>query len=148
MRHPVRIAAVLFLVAFLGLCVAPAAIHSRSRSRQLQTLADMQSIATAWEARAADVHSYSVATRNRTRITPDDLARTLAPKYIRTLPRTDGWGSEFEFAVTDDGYVIRSLGSDRKRDRIATIANGPTRNSADDIIYSNGSFIRYPEASG
>jgi hypothetical protein len=116
-------------------------------------MADIRSIATAWEARATDINSYSVAVRHSTRITTADLALALEPKYIRHLPRTDGWGTEFKFAASDydsDGragtYVIRSRGSDGQPDRLANAASGPTRNSADDIIYSNGSFIRYPEA--
>lgn len=147
MRRLLRLVPILLLVALFGLCAVPAAVHGRNRSRQTQTMADMQSIATAWEARAADIDSYSVATRDGTRVTAADLARALEPKYITKLPRTDAWGTDFQFTVTDNDYTIRSLGSDRRRDRIAN-ASGPTTNPDDDIIFSNGSFIRYPEASG
>jgi len=147
------------LVAFFALCAVPRTVQVRTRSRQKQTTADMRAIAVAWEARATEIRSYSVGAHHRQqpaeRITTADLARALEPKYIRKLPRTDGWGTEFQFSTSDyeaDGsagtYIIRSLGSDARADTVSNIASGPTLNPADDLIYSNGSFVRYPESAG
>ena len=143
----------LSLLGFLAWCAVPSALRARTGSRQKQTMADMRSIATAWEARATDTHSYSVSARHR--ITTADLARALEPKYIRRLPRKDGWGTDFQFSTADydaDGsaatYIIRSLGSDARADAVSNIASGPTSSPADDLVYSNGSFIRYPEGAG
>ena len=159
MKRPLLATAGLTLLGFFALCTVPAALHARTGSRQRRTMEDMRSIATAWEARAADINSYSVGSRHgrqtAERVTTADLAQALEPKYIRKLPRMDGWGTEFQFSTSDydpDGraetYVIRSLGSDARLDRSANRASGATSNPADDLIYSNGSFIRYPESSG
>ena len=123
-----------------------------NRSSQKRTMADMRSIATAWEARASDVHSYAIAPHSR-HVTATALAGVLEPKYIRKLPHIDGWGTEYQFTAGDydaegraETYIIRSLGSDHRSDRAD--ASGPTTNFASDIIYSNGSFVQYPEDAG
>jgi len=112
-------------------------------------MADMRSVATAWEARATTINSYSVGVRQNRRVASAELARALEPTYIRKLPRTDAWGTEFRLTTADQGqtYTIRSLGSDGESDRIANLG-GPTTNFSDDLIFSNGSFTRYPEESG
>ena len=132
------IAAVLFAVAIPNLSKA------RNRSRQKQTMADMRSIATAWEARATDRNSYAVGV---SRPTPAELARVLEPTYIRQMPRQDAWGTEFHLMSTADTYTIRALGSDRRADRVATLS-GVTTNFSDDIVFSDGVFVRYPEEAG
>jgi hypothetical protein len=88
------------------------------------------------------------------RVTTAELARALEPKYIRKLPRADGWGSEFQFTTGDyeiggqaQTYMVRSLGSDGRSDRIANLSGATTR-FEDDIVYSNGSFVRFPESAG
>jgi hypothetical protein len=142
------------VIALIPIAVASRALVNSDRHRQMRTMADMESIGRAWEARATDFNSYSVTSR-RGRVTTAELARALEPRYIAKLPRADGWGTEFQLTTTDydsDGragtYIIRSLGSDRTVDRISTIASGPTRNPADDLIFSNGVFVRYPERAG
>jgi len=111
-------------------------------------MADIRTIATAWEARATDVNTYSIG--HKQQVSTNELARVLEPKYVRTLPRKDGWGNAFQFTIGDQGqtYVIRSFGSDGKPDRVLNLASGVTKTFADDIVYANGSFVRYPEESG
>jgi len=141
--------------------IVPNFMTAMNRSRQHRTMADMRTMATALEARAGDTGSYSFGPAGREkhpveqRIRLSDLARTLEPKYVRKLPLTDGWGTPFQVSVSDyddagraQTYVIRSLGSDGRPDRVLNLASGSTTNFADDLIYSNGSFIRYPEAAG
>lgn len=116
-------------------------------------MADIRSVATAWEARATDMNSYDVRSADKKRITSAELARVLEPTYIRQFPRTDGWGNEFQFVVSDfeegraSRYSIRALGSDGRPDRNLSLS-GITNDVADDIVFSNGSFIRYPESAG
>jgi general secretion pathway protein G len=146
-------------VAFLALLAwlaVPNVLEARNRGRQKRTMADIRSIATAWEARATDTNSYYVAGSPSVerRVSPAELARALEPQYSRRLPPKDGWGTEFQFTTSGSAkasevqsYAIRSLGSDGRADRIATLT-GTTTNFTDDIVYSNGSFIRYPESAG
>jgi hypothetical protein len=82
-----------------------------------------------------------------TRLNSAELARVLEPKYIRKLPRTDGWGSEFVLTADADTYSIRSFGSDGNPDRDAA-PKGPMTHFSDDVVYANGSFVQYPEGAG
>lgn len=163
MPRLIKTGAVIACVVGLSWVVVPNLIVARNRSSQKRTMADMRSIAAAWEARATDVNSYSVRHSRLGRnphplgeetVTPAELAEALEPKYIRHLPRVDGWGSEFRFAVSDYDdageaatYTIRSLGRDRRRDASPRPA-GPTGSFEADIVYSNGSFTQYPEEAG
>ena len=54
----------LIVVAIIGILAAiaiPNLLTAMQRSRQKRTMADMRTIATAWEARATDVNQYSAA---------------------------------------------------------------------------------------
>lgn len=148
----VAIAALSVLAWFIGQNVRVA----MNRSDQKRTMADMRTIATAWEARATDINSYSVGrapSDGEQRVTPAQLAAALEPKYVKQFPRRDGWGNEYELTLSEfmEGraqvYAIRSLGSDGRLDRNRPFG-GAITNFADDLIYSNGTFIQFPEASG
>jgi type II secretory pathway pseudopilin PulG len=158
------------VVAVAGVLILSAAgpniLLARNRSRQKHTMADIRTLATALEARATDMNSYSigaapdspVGTRpedfGTLRAIPlDELARVLEPTYIKTLPRTDGWGQPLEVRIGDytkDGqaalYAIRSPGSDRRADA-DSYTGGTNSKMSEDLVYSNGSFFRYPEVS-
>src|ERR1700704_2238101 len=54
----------LIVVAIIGILAAiaiPNMLTALQRSRQKRTMADMRTIATAWEARATDVNKYNAA---------------------------------------------------------------------------------------
>lgn len=146
MPRLLTVGAGLTLVALAAAIIVPDYRVAVMRNAQKRTMADMHSIAAAWEARADDVHSYAVAPRNKRLVTASELARALEPKYIRNLPRVDGWGAEYQFTADAETYVIRSLGRDHKSDRAD--ASGATSSFDSDIIYSNGSFVQYPEEAG
>jgi hypothetical protein len=159
MYRTLTVAAGLTLLILLACIVVPDYLHARNRSRQKRTMADIRTIATAWEARATSVNSYSVGAARSPRVsarpvTTAELALSLEPTYVRSLPGTDGWDTAFQLTTGDDDaagqaqtYVIRSLGSDRRPDRIANLT-GSTTSFEDDIVYSNGSFVRFPESAG
>src|SRR5436853_6150837 len=144
---------------FLAWLLVPDFIQATNRSRQKQTMDDIRSIATAWEARATFTNSYSVRANHSDRagarmgggrLSVAELANALEPTYIRHFPGKDAWGTEFQFAVADydaaglaQTYVINSLGSDGRRDRITNLS-GATTSFNDDISYPNGSFTRSP----
>lgn len=140
----------LIVVAIIGILAAiaiPNLLTAMQRSKQKRTMADIRSIATAWEARATDVNSYAAAGFT---MPSDDVSGTLAgqlsPTYIKQLPLKDGWENEFEFytnSTIGDVYAIRSLGKDGSEDDAITI--GGTTDFDCDILYSNGSFISYAQ---
>jgi hypothetical protein len=151
MTRTLKITGGLAFLIFIAWFVVPNLLRAENRYRQRETLNDIRAIATAWEARATDTNFYAAKGE---RVTPDELARSLEPTYINRLPRRDGWGTAFQFSIADydkagqaQTYTIRSFGSDGRPDRVANLS-GVTKNFTDDIIYSNGSFIRYPEDVG
>lgn len=147
----------LIVVAIIGILAAiaiPNLLTAMQRSKQKRTMADMRSIATAWEAYATDNNAYNAAGQTdlawgtMTDMSYDDLAARLSPTYIRNTPQLDGWGNDYEYKV-DAGtraqeYAIRSLGKDNGPET-DTYSPGKTTVFECDIVYSMGAFVRYPE---
>jgi len=148
----------LIVVAIIGILAAiaiPNLLTAMQRSKQKRTMADMRAIATAWEARATDQNTYGAAgatfTWPTTSVPGGTLTGLLTPTYIKALPLNDGWSRPYGFArdkavgATNAAqiYAIRSVGKEGTAS--GTITVGPTSNFDCDIVYSNGSFIQYPE---
>lgn len=144
MRKAIPIVITLIVLGFLASIAVPNFLTAMNRSRQKRSMADMRTIAMAWEARATDLKSYSVDSSGH-RISVDDLERALAPTYLRKLPRRDGWRYEFELQSAPDSYVVRSLGSDGRSDGLPYI--GATTSFSQDLVFANGTFTQYPEGA-
>jgi len=144
MRKAISIAITVIGLGLLSSIVVPNLVTANQRSRQKRTMADLRSIATAWENRATAVHSYSIDSSGR-RTTVDDLERALAPTYIRSLPRRDAWGHEFEIESGPQTYALRSLARDGRSDGLPH--HGAITNFSHDLIFANGTFTQYPEGS-
>jgi hemin uptake protein HemP len=130
----------------------PAAKHSSSnlvdtKVAQRQAISEIQSIARAWEARATDTNTYLINSSKAERmdVRPDQLGGALMPTYIRTMPSKDGWGNSYQFELDHNGqtYRIRSLGANGRSDDTAP---GAFQSADEDIVYSNGAFISYPQS--
>ena len=147
----------LIVVAIIGILAAiaiPNLLTAMQRSKQKRTMADMRSIATAWESRATDVNKYNAAGATYPAIggvTWDDLNTYLSPTYIKQFPKNDGWNNPFQYGVSvswgntvaAQSYMLESYGKDGNPE--TTPKTGPTTNYDCDIIYSNGAFIQYAE---
>src|SRR5258708_7533711 len=140
----------LIVVAIIGILAAiaiPNLLTAMARSKQKRTMADMRTIATAWEARATDVNKYSAAgacSIPGTASTPANMSGMLSPTYIKVLPPHDGWNTDWEYRVGTQSYAIVSYGKDQVGD-IGNCKQGPTTNFDCDIIYSEGTFLQYPD---
>jgi hypothetical protein len=66
----------------------------------------------------------------------------VTPVYISKLPTTDFWGNSFEVVSSPNGFEIRSLGRDGKRDTAPP--SGATSNFDADIVWTNEGFVQYP----
>lgn len=82
--------------------------------------------------------------------TSDHWAASLEPKYIKTAPRTDAWGTPFRYVVTANrqSYRIVSAGTDRTFEAgsltLDKLSQHATAVVGADIIYQNGQFVQYP----
>jgi len=137
------------------------------RAKQKRTMADMRTIATAWEARATDTNKYNAAgaitaiTTCSNSLAVATLSGALSPTYIKLLPSKDGWGNLLHFWADQpwndpkpaQNYLVWSGAKNATSDPTsstgfdATAASpgGATTNFNEDILFSNGVFLQYPE---
>jgi type II secretion system protein G len=137
----------LIVVAIIGILAAiaiPNLLTAMQRSKQKRTMADMRSVATAWEARATDTNTYTAAAAItlQSAFSSANLKTILTPTYIRSMPDKDAWNTPLDFGAAKDEYTIRSKGRDTVGDGLA---GGATTSFDCDIVFSNGVFLQYPE---
>ncbi len=77
------------------------------------------------------------------------ISRYLEPTYIKKVPKKDAWGNLFLYQSSSDGqsYTIISYGKDRQRDSGGENYLGPITRFTNDIRFSNGIFIAFPEGT-
>ncbi|HEY2092603.1 MAG TPA: prepilin-type N-terminal cleavage/methylation domain-containing protein [Thermoanaerobaculia bacterium] len=147
----------LIVVAIIGILAAiaiPNLLTAMQRSKQKRSMADIRSIATAWEARATDMNNYGAAGGQSTisfgngGVTYSSMVGKLTPTYIKSLPKNDGWGDPYDYVAQSNNqiYGIRSLGKDNAASNSSTYTSGTQTNAFDcDVVYSMGSFVQWPE---
>jgi type II secretion system protein G len=149
----------LVVVAIIGIIAAiaiPNLLYAVQRAKQRRTMLDMRNMATAWEARNADLTRFNAAGGVSyegcdQKIPVDDVIAVLTPTYIKTAPRFDAWGGLFSTYVDQpwgnakaaQKYVIISGGKDGKID--TEQGEGPITNFDCDIVYGSGRFLSYPD---
>jgi general secretion pathway protein G len=146
----------LIVIAIIGILAAiaiPNLLNAVQRGKQKRTMSDFRTMATAVEAYAVDNNFYPAGACATDAFVAVDTIMTdtsltvLSPTYIANPVRRDGW-SKFAYYKTqnaDQQYGFRSYGRDNAVQ--ASPPCGTTTNFNDDIIYSNGGFIQWPEGS-
>ena len=152
----------LIVVAIIGILAAiaiPNLLNALHRTRQKRTMTDMRAIATAWEARAVDMNRYNAAGALDVidlcehPITADQLSGLLVPTYTKSLAARDGWNNDFRFGsdyATGDTeraseYMIWAAAKDGVFTATSSSPGGGTTNFNDDIVFTRGMFVQYPE---
>ena len=137
----------LIVVAIIGIIAAiaiPNLLNAIQRGKQKRTMADMRAIATSVEAYAVDNNKYPGGASPITAITS-----VVSPKYIKVCPTVDAWTHTYDYVANPSGnaqtYTIRSYGKDGKDD--GALGPGPTTDFNNDIVFSTGSFLIYPEGA-
>lgn len=147
-RNGFSLIELLVVVAILAVLATIAIMNYFSaiaRARQKRTMADMRTIAQAWETRFSEKGSYSAAGFTFPAVMPwEAVHEALSPTYTRSVPSIDGWGRPFEFGASGKTYAIRSSGRDGVFEG-TSYESGGGKNPDCDIVYANGNFIRYPE---
>lgn len=139
----------LVLVAILGILAAiaiPNFLTAMQRARQKRTMAEIRAVASAVEAYAQEENRFP-------EVPMSELSSVLVPKYAQRLPTHDGWGMELRYECWPSGvcsnYAISSAGADRAFEHGSAMEYGTdetkTTDFNDDILFSNGSFVQFPE---
>jgi general secretion pathway protein G len=147
----------LIVIAIIGILAAiaiPNLLSAVQRGKQKRTMADMRTLATAVEAYAVDNNSYVTGTCAAGLFTTVGVATTdtsfsaLTPTYIANAPKKDGWGHALFYTASTpgDAYNIASTGRNGGA-LVAPSLCGTTTDFNDDIWYSNGTFIQWPEGT-
>lgn len=132
----------LIVVAIIGIIAAiaiPNLLNAINRGRQKRSMADMRSIATAVEAYAVDNSFYPKGAT-----TPAALETHISPTYLKNMPDNDGWRRAWS-VITDTAGQNYTIGSFGRDGGFQTFDVGVTTDFDEDISYSNGVFVRYPE---
>ena len=141
----------LIVVAIIGIIAAiaiPNLLNAINRGRQKRSMADLRTVGTAVEAYAVDMAFYP--TFNEGAGDPFDATwyAFLEPTYVKTVPRRDGWRTEFRGVSVSRFYTLACAARDKVYEAALSSSayNGRTTTVMDcDIVYSNGSFMSYPE---
>jgi type II secretion system protein G len=144
----------LIVVAIIGIIAAiaiPNLLNAIQRGKQKRTMADMRSIATAVEAFSVDNNRYPAGGSPLS-----DIRSSVEPRYIKKLPTTDAWNTAFDYvagptSTTAQTYTIASCGKDGDGGGNPCSPelgySGTTTNFNNDIVFSQGSFIAFPEGA-
>ncbi len=141
----------LIVIAIIGILAAiamPNLLGVMQRGKQKRTMADMRSLATAIESYAVDHDVYPSATCSGYTTVGSALSDTsfssLSPTYIANAPKSDGWGHSLVYGRGPAGnaYNILSYG---RNGTAGPLVCGTTTSFNDDILFSNGVFLQWPE---
>ena len=158
----------LIVVAIIGILAAiaiPNLLDALQRARQKRTMADMRSIAISWETRATEYNRYNAAGALSIidicaePVSFSELSGVLIPTYTKVVPERDGWDNPYRFFTDQpigapefaNDYLIWSAGKNGSRDGTtgwdanSSHPGGGTTHFNDDLIYSRGIFVLYPE---
>ena len=138
----------LIVVAIIGIIAAiaiPNLLNAINRGRQKRSMADMRTVGTAVEAYAVDMAFYPTQTSGAI---GTSFQGFLEPTYVKTVPRQDGWRTAFYAKSESRFYTLLSAARDKVTEAAmdSSTFNGRVTSVMDcDIVYSNGSFMSYPE---
>ena len=143
----------LIVIAIIGILAAiaiPNLLNAVQRGKQKRTMIDMRALATAIEAYHVDNSMFPAAACGGGLFTAAGPAldessfAVLTPTYVGIPPRRDGWGRFLLYNV-DNGFSNYNITSFGKNGTADSISCGTTTDFNDDIIFSNGTFLQWPE---
>ena len=122
-----------------------------------QTMTDMRDVGTAmmsWltdEVGAGAAGQPAVALADTPRLPRGALTTLLVPDYIDEVPRTDGWGHEYEYGLdfenplAEQAMYIRSPGRDGRFEADPYVKGAFAEDDYDrDIVWVDGLFVAWP----
>ena len=150
----------LIVIAIIGILAAiaiPNLLNALQRGKQKRTMADLRSLATAIESYNVDNSQYPPAVTcpgPQVLPTSDPVPVSsgswtlLRPTYNALPPTVDAWAHPLRYTVDNTlyAYALVSTGRDGNMDGGNwNPVCGTTTDFNSDIIYSNGTFVQYPD---
>jgi general secretion pathway protein G len=145
----------LIVVAIIGIIAAiavPNLLNALNRGKQKRTMADLRSLALSLESYAVDTGRYPTAGGGTEAW--DDMKNRLAetvmsqivPTYLNKALAVDGWLHPIHvgFDPARQEVGAGSWGKDGLIDG-DTLVEGPTHDFNNDIVFLDGSFVKYPD---
>ena len=141
----------LIVVAIIGIIAAiaiPNLLNAVDRSKQKRTMADVRYLGTGLESYAIDNTLYPIQA-SEVDVASSSLIPAIEPLYTRNAPPLDGWGIPTRFQSDGLAYTIGSLAKDGNAGDSLSVAGtgGPTNDFDCDIVFSQGSFVQWPEGT-
>ena len=137
----------LIVVAIIGIIAAiaiPNLINAIQRGRQKRTMGDIRTVSTCVEAYATDWAFYPKVANG---VAPD-LTTFTVPTYLRKLPAADGWNNPLYWggaSGSTGGYGYTFWSGTKNGNTTMDSTTGAKTDFNSDIIYSNGTFLQWPE---
>ena len=120
----------LIVVAIIGIIAAiavPNLLTAIQRSKRSRTAADMRAIGTALGSYQVDNNNFPLGTGDFNTVSPGILTSAYYAGSTK-----DGWGRDYYYEGTSQGYTLRSFGKDG-----TTLQDGDFNSN---IFYINGQF--------
>ena len=147
----------LIVVAIIGILAAiaiPNLLNALQRGKQKRTMSDIRNLAVAIESYNVDNNNYPDATSCPDFGGVSTLApygsgsfTLLKPTYIALPPWQDGWQNAMTYGTGTghQAYMLASGGRDKNSVTTPPGTCGTTTDFNSDIVYSNGTFVLYPD---
>jgi general secretion pathway protein G len=145
----------LIVIAIIGILAAiaiPNLLNAVQRGKQKRTMSDMRALATAIEAYHVDNNFFpnAACAAGAYTLAGNVLALSsftnLQPTYIAQVPIRDGWGRFLSYSV-DNALSMYNFASYGRDGTSGAYVCGTTTDFNDDILYSNGTFLQWPEGT-
>ena len=131
---------VLVVIGIVSAIVVPNLLNALDKGRQVRTVADLRILGGNIEVYSVD-HGHYPAGSDITAL------NVLVPEYLDDVMDVDGWDHELIYIGVALNYTLGSAGKDGGDSLVLLDGGGPTSNFNDDIIYSAGNFVQWPEGT-
>jgi general secretion pathway protein G len=153
----------LIVVAIIGIIAAlliPNFLDALQKAKQKRTVADIRNTGTAmfsWltdQVGAAAAGQGTVTLASYVSISQANLSTLLVPVYMQDVPKVDGWKGDYDFylktgtrVLEQQVMLIRSQGRGHTADSTSgyTVTSFDPTDYAQDIVWADGFFVRWPQ---
>lgn len=135
----IELLVVVVIIGVIAAIAIPTLLNAIDRGKQKRTMVELRSIGSAVEAYCVDFNLFPITTDLGV------LAANLERDYITTVMRYDSWGNAILFEGSGLRYTVGSTGKNGGGSLTLLGTGGETGDFDDDIIYSNGLFVQWPQ---